>query len=92
MPRKRFTSEQIISKLREAEIRLKPTVEKVDSLARSLRKLQLRGNAFHGVVSHQTLQRRMIRGWSPRRLRHPQFLQPSDGTIEDFRSVSIMRR
>jgi len=30
--------------------------------------------AGHGVVSGPARQRRMIRGWSPRRLRHPQFL------------------
>jgi len=33
--------------------------------------------AGHGVVSGPALQRRMIRGWTPRRLRHPQFLPTS---------------
>jgi hypothetical protein len=36
----------------------------------------LRGNALHGVVSYPALLRRMIRGWTPRRLRHLQF-QPT---------------
>src|SRR6516165_4429618 len=39
-----------------------------------MRKFRLAGNIFHGVVSSPALQRRVIRGWSPRRLRHLQFL------------------
>jgi hypothetical protein len=43
--------------------RVKPIVEKVDSRpALGLRRLGLRGNVRHGVVSSPALQRRMIRG------------------------------
>jgi hypothetical protein len=43
--------------------RVKPIVEKVDSrFGCRLRRLKLRGNARHGVVSCPALQRRMIRG------------------------------
>src|SRR5215475_10385912 len=54
--------------------RVKPIVEKVDSCLGSRLRLKLRGNVRHGVVSSPALQRRMIRGSSPRRLRHHQFL------------------
>jgi hypothetical protein len=43
--------------------RIKPVVEKINShLGRRLRRIRLRGNARHGVVSSPALQRRMIRG------------------------------
>jgi hypothetical protein len=43
--------------------RIKPVVEKINShLGCRLRRIRLRGNACHGVVSSPTLQRRMIRG------------------------------
>src|SRR5258707_554030 len=43
--------------------RIKPVVEKMDScFGLGLRRIRLRGNACHGVVSSPTLQRRMIRG------------------------------
>ena len=55
--------------------RIKPIVEKVGvGLDCRMRKFRLAGNVFHGVVSIPALQRRVIRGWSPRRLRHLQFL------------------
>ena len=51
--------------------RIKPVVEKINShLGCRLRRIKLRGIALHGVVSSPTLQRRMIRGSAPRRLRH----------------------
>src|SRR6202023_3964475 len=55
--------------------RVEPVVEKINShLSRRLHGIRLRGKLRHGVVSSPTLQRRMIRGSSPRRLRQPQFL------------------
>src|ERR1700674_2481718 len=43
--------------------RIKPVVEKMNSrFGLGLRRIRLRGNACHGVVSNPTLQRRMIRG------------------------------
>ena len=50
--------------------RVKPSVEKVDGCLGCRLRLKLRGNVRHGVVSSPALQRRMIRGSSPRRLRH----------------------
>jgi hypothetical protein len=43
------------------------------TLGRQRRKLRCRGNILHGVVSCPALQRRVIRGLSPWRLRHHQF-------------------
>ena len=58
--------------------RIEPIVEKSGrSIARGLRRIRLRDSVRHGVVSSPALQRRMIRGWSPRRLRHTQFLPTS---------------
>src|SRR5262249_5207454 len=55
--------------------RIEPIIEKIHScIGDRLRGIRLRGNALHGVVSYPTLKRRMIRGSSPRRLRHLQFL------------------
>jgi hypothetical protein len=43
--------------------RIKPIIEKLGgNISRWLRKLRLRGNARHGVVSYPALQRRVIRG------------------------------
>jgi hypothetical protein len=43
--------------------RIKPVVEKIDTrFGLGLRRIRLRGNVRHGVVSSPTLQRRMIRG------------------------------
>jgi hypothetical protein len=43
--------------------RIKPVVKKINShLGCRLRRIRLRGNARHGVVSSPALQRRMIRG------------------------------
>jgi hypothetical protein len=43
--------------------RIKPVIEKLGgNVSRWLRKLRLRGNARHGVVSCPALQRRVIRG------------------------------
>src|SRR6516225_10153301 len=54
---------------------IKPIVEKMGvNLGRRRRKLRRRGNPLHGVVSCPALKRRVIRGSSPRRLRHHQFL------------------
>src|ERR1700680_4329229 len=54
---------------------IKPIVEKMGvTLGRRMRKLRCRGNVLHGVVSCPALQRWVIRGSSPRRLRHHQFL------------------
>src|SRR5579864_770264 len=67
---------------------IKPIVEKMGvKLGRRSRKLRRRGNPLHGVVSCPAIQRRVIRGSSPRRLRHHQFLptQRRDrGWIETF--------
>ena len=42
---------------------IKPVVEKINShLGCRLRRIRLRGSAYHGVVSYPTLQRQMIRG------------------------------
>ena len=51
--------------------RIEPIVEKIHSwFANRLRRLRLRDNVLHGVVSYLTLQkRRIIRGCTPRRLR-----------------------
>src|SRR4029077_3236173 len=55
--------------------RIKPVVKKTNShLGCRLPRIRLRGIAHHGAVSSPTLPRRMIRGSSPRRLRHHQFL------------------
>src|SRR6202051_246616 len=54
---------------------IKPIVEKMGvTLGRRMRKLRCRGNVLHGVVSCPALQRWVIRGLSPRRLRHHPFL------------------
>src|SRR5262249_17061954 len=57
-----------------------PVVEKIGTVRRRLgywlRNISRRGIRRHGVVSGPALQRRMIRGLDPRRLRHPQF-QPT---------------
>src|ERR1700730_8702617 len=60
---------------------IKPIVEKMGvPLVRRRRKLRCRGNVLHGVASSPALQRWVIRGPLPRRLRHHQFLptQPRD--------------
>jgi hypothetical protein len=57
-------SDEFANPIAQASLdRIKPVVEKVSrSLGLGLRKLRLRGIAYHGVVSSPALQRRMIRG------------------------------
>src|SRR3974390_2728215 len=56
---------------------IKPIVEKMGvNLGRRRRKLGRRGNPLHGVVSCSPLKRRVIRGSSPRGLRHHQLRPP----------------
>src|SRR5450755_3430679 len=73
-----------------------PVLHRLDctSFCWRLRKFRLAGNILHGVVSCPALQRRVIRGWSPRRLRHLQFLptQRRDQRIPSCRKNSFNRR